>query len=95
MQTQFHPQDIADQCLELISPTEYKEGHLMIHENGKEISGIVKDFSNHYNGRLKLHLYDGRYVSWRLPQHIIDSIANIIRIDGNDGNPVPKGWSHV
>ena len=99
MQTQFSTQAIVDQCLALISPTEYREGHweghLMLSEHGKEVSGVVTNFSNHYAGRLKLHLYDGRYVSWRLPQHVIDSVANIIRIDGNDGKLAPKGWSHV
>ena len=95
MQTQFNAQAIADQCLDLISPTEYRTGHLMLNENGTEVSGVVKDFSNHYTGRLKLHLYDGRYVSWRLPQHVIDKIADIIRIEGNAGTSAPKGWSHV
>lgn len=95
MQTQFNAQAIADQCLTLVAPSECGGAHLMLSEDGKELAGIVKDFSNHYNGRLKLHLYDGRYVSWRLPQHVIDSVADIIRIDGNDGNPVPQGWSHV
>jgi hypothetical protein len=67
----------------------------MLSEGGKEIAGIVKDFSNHYTGRLKLHLYDGRYVSWRLPQHVIDRVADIIRVEGNIGTRTPKGWDHV
>lgn len=95
MVTQFDPQTIASQCLNLISPSECGGAHLILHENGEAIAGIVKDFSNHYNGRLKLHLYDGRYVSWRLPQHVIDSIANIIRIDGNSGTTAPRGWDYV
>lgn len=86
MKSQFDATLIADQCLELITLSECGGVHLMLSEDGKEIAGIVKDFSNHYIGRLKLHLYDGRCVSWRLPQHIIDGISALIRVDGNDGD---------
>lgn len=94
MQTRFDAQAIAEQCLELVTGDDNGQPHSIIHETGDFVVGVVKSFSNHYDGRLKLHLYDGRYVSWRLPQHVIDNIANIIRIDGNDGN-YPERWDHV
>lgn len=95
MQSRFNAQAIASQCLDLITLSECGEAHLMLNENGEALAGIVKDFSNHYDGRLKLHLYDGRYVSWRLPQHVIDAVSNIIRVDGNSGTTAPKGWDYV
>lgn len=94
MQTRFNAQTIANQCLELVTGDETGKPHNIIHEDGRVVVGVVKEFSNHYDGRLKLHLYDGRYVSWRLPQHVIDAVGRRIYVAGV-GNSVQEGWDYV
>ena len=95
MQTQFNPHDIADQCLALVTGDDRGYAHNIVHENGQIVVGVVKSFSNHFKGRLKLHMWHGRYATWRLPQHVIDIVSSLIQVEGNDAKPAPKGWTHV
>lgn len=94
MQTRFSVKDIVKQCLDLVTGDERGEPHNIIDERKGVIQGVVESFSNHYDGRLKLHLYDGQVVSWRLPQSVIDDVAKQIHVAGNVGT-VPKGWDYV
>ena len=85
MQTKHDATAIAEQCLGLVTLDDNHRQPLLWDENDRGCSGTVDRFSNHYHGRLKLHLHNGKTVSWRLPQHIINEVSRIIRVDGNNG----------
>lgn len=94
MQSRFNVRYVVKQCLELVTGDANGKPHAIIDERKGVMYGVVESFSNHYDGRLKLHLYDGQVVSWRLPQSVIDDVAKQIHVAGNVGT-VPKGWDYV
>ena len=94
MQSRFNVKDIVRQCLDLVTGDINGNPHNILDERKGTIQGVVESFSNHYDGRLKLHLYGGQVASWRLPQSVIDDVAREIHVAGNVGT-VPRGWDHV
>lgn len=91
MRSQYNAKRIAEQLLSMVTLDNMGRQHYIIHETGLWMIGVAKSFSNHTQGRLKIHLVNGQTASWRLPQNVIDEVASIVIVQGNNG----KGFSLV